>query len=432
MSVSDLTNTTWKLGRELNCSIGQFELGDEYSHTFNINFTSNGNTYNSLRLHRHWYEEEMSDDVYDDETGDVIDTNTWTEEHEDNEIYYGNSSYYNGADDWDGDDADGNGGYESPYQTITITGGTDATDSDLITWLEANATQQSNSSPSPSQSPSASVEMWFGASKIENIYLMQNNTLTEVVDTSLDLPKPLQECTWTEIKQICKDGNAKKYWQVGDTKTITCTDGYTYTIRIVDMQEGRYKYVSDNSPTHCVFELQQVYSTTQYLASSGASEVGLYKNTPMHTTYLPNILKTFNDIKNVLENVYITCLTSINDDTFESVSTKVFLPSAVEYMDYTLSTHSSFNERMNLERISPYDNTQYDVFDYYKTHSAEKKKITDGTTANTYWTRLYQTGTYWHVIATPLDQSGTTISNQYPALRNGNPSKSWVIFCFAL
>ena len=139
----NLTNTTWKLDRELNCSIGQFELGDEYSHTFNINFTSNGNTYNSLRLYRHWYEEEMSEDEYDDETGDVIDTNTWTEEHEDNEIYYGNSSYYNGADDWDGDDADGNGGYESPYQTITITGGTDTTNSDLITWLENNATQQS-------------------------------------------------------------------------------------------------------------------------------------------------------------------------------------------------------------------------------------------------------------------------------------------------
>lgn len=310
------------------------------------------------------------------------------------------------------------------FKTIQIIGGTDATNSNLIAWLQNNGTLTQSA-------PSSNFEMWFGDKKIESIAFVQNGTTKEVVDTSLDLPKPLQECSWTEIKQICKDGNAKKYWQVGDTKTITCTDGYTYTIRIVDMQEGRYAYVSDNSPTHCVFELQQTYSTTQYLASSGASEVGLYKNTPMHTTYLPNILKTFNDIKNVLENVYITCLTSINDDTFESVSAKVFLPSAVEYMDYTLST-SSYNARMNMERISPYDNTLFDVFDYYKTHSAEKKKITDGTIANTYWTRLYQVSGYWNVIATPIDQSGTTISNQYPALRNGNPSKSWVIFCFAL
>ena len=206
----NLTNTTWKLDRELNCSIGQFELGDEYSHTFNINFTSNGNTYNSLRLYRHWYEEEMSEDAYDDETGDVIDTNTWTEEYEDNEIYYGNSSYYNGADDWDGDDADGNGGYESPYQTIIITGGTDTTNSDLITWLENNATQQSQ------VITDLTGYTWVG-----------NSSLSNIAPSGTDITS--------------KDGMAENY-----AINFTCNNvSYTY-FNILDRDYSPYGYFYSN------------------------------------------------------------------------------------------------------------------------------------------------------------------------------------------
>lgn len=111
MSVSDLTGTVW-----------EFSLSDDFSNFSNayyyINFTSNNETYDTLRT-----------ETFGDEDGDYYLLNY---------IYNSNSktvaiAYTVWGTDWTWQ-------YGDEYKTIQITGGTDVTNSALISWLEENAT----------------------------------------------------------------------------------------------------------------------------------------------------------------------------------------------------------------------------------------------------------------------------------------------------
>lgn len=118
MAVSDLTGTTWII----NSSVSWWSSISYSSRHFIINFTSNeqSNT-------RFAFENVNADDEYF-----VI-------------YYYPSTNYWSSS-------VFNSGNYppttlsfvnqNSAYCTITITGGTDATNSDLIAWLEANAVQQ--------------------------------------------------------------------------------------------------------------------------------------------------------------------------------------------------------------------------------------------------------------------------------------------------
>ena len=103
MSVTDLTGTTWVFNDVLD--LGSF--GDvKY-----INFISNGENFIQLQL-------------------DSVGAGSWSRKYL---IFAGNTSYqpYNDHSYWG----------LPKFKTIQITGGTDASNSELISWLEANATQ---------------------------------------------------------------------------------------------------------------------------------------------------------------------------------------------------------------------------------------------------------------------------------------------------
>ena len=103
MAVTDLTGTTWVINtRPYGTSIS---LG---SINASINFTSNNTNYSRIFI-------PIEDDLVDGTEVLLYD----------NQQAYRNRAWYNEA-----------------YKTISITGGTDATNTNLINWLEANATQQ--------------------------------------------------------------------------------------------------------------------------------------------------------------------------------------------------------------------------------------------------------------------------------------------------
>lgn len=223
MSVTDLTSTTWKIYREPVCSIGEFNLGDTYNHTFNINFISNNNNYTSFRLYRHWYEEEYSDDIYDDETGEVINTDTYTEERDEHYIYYNTVRVHEqteATDDWSDDAHDEEiDDYISPYQTIEITGGTDASNSDLETWLLANA-ELVTPEPEPEPEPEGITDLtgytWVG-----------NSSLSNIAPSGTDITS--------------KDGMAENY-----AINFTCNNvSYTY-FNVLDRDYSPYGYFYSN------------------------------------------------------------------------------------------------------------------------------------------------------------------------------------------
>lgn len=100
MAVTDLTNTTWVFNSTINI---------EEEQSYFIDFTSNGITYASINF----------------ESGKLGET-----------MLYGNNTVYEGGE-WE---------YEAE-KTVAITGGTDATTSSLIQFFEANAVQQTVTTP---------------------------------------------------------------------------------------------------------------------------------------------------------------------------------------------------------------------------------------------------------------------------------------------
>ena len=112
--ITDLTGTKWEWNEEISY--------DGPLNTFTILFDSDGKSFNSLTI----------------DTGD-LDTAIMT---------YGRNS-------GDTQVYTGDGWAKQAYRTIEITGGTDATNPDLISWLQSNATQIIE--PEPQEDPKISI-----------------------------------------------------------------------------------------------------------------------------------------------------------------------------------------------------------------------------------------------------------------------------------
>lgn len=105
-TITDLTNTIWYFNEELNLP--------QQNNSYDINFTSNSQSFNNIQIC--FYNEYNSSyyfRYYNSGTSNVI-------------IPYLNPSNEN---DWAVD-----------YRTISITGGNDVTNTNLISWLQENAT----------------------------------------------------------------------------------------------------------------------------------------------------------------------------------------------------------------------------------------------------------------------------------------------------
>jgi len=100
LSVTDLSNTIWVFKNDIDVTVE----GGEYS----INFISNNTNYTVIRY---------------GEIGNY-------------RLFYDNTQVY--RSDW----------YSDTYKTIEIISGTDATNTNLILWLQSNATQQEEPTPS--------------------------------------------------------------------------------------------------------------------------------------------------------------------------------------------------------------------------------------------------------------------------------------------
>ena len=131
MAVSDLTGTTWVFKQ------GGFT--DEISitdATYNINFICNSVNYSQIILA----------ETYDYGTISYNTTDVYMYHYE---------------------DASQTGWYETYYRTIEITGGTDVTNANLISWLEANATQQGGGTTGKTQIGTRAItKKMFGTREI--------------------------------------------------------------------------------------------------------------------------------------------------------------------------------------------------------------------------------------------------------------------------
>ena len=117
---------------------------------------------------------------------------------------------------------------DNSYKTITITGGVDATNATLISWLEANATLQTTTNQK--QVDLTTLPGWASLStgshnitivaKADGYRDSQQSAGVEVTKSAS--PKTLEEFTWAEIAQVSANKSWDAMgWKVGDSKTIT-------------------------------------------------------------------------------------------------------------------------------------------------------------------------------------------------------------------
>jgi hypothetical protein len=128
----DLTNTSWYFNETLDhCGISNewFPNGEGYAARFNITYTVNNA--NGYELYYELSADGMGCGVtYQTDTASI-------------------EAYYDYSKQWS----------DEAYRTITITGGDDVTNSDLITWITSNARQiNSNDGPDPGGDPDIPID----------------------------------------------------------------------------------------------------------------------------------------------------------------------------------------------------------------------------------------------------------------------------------
>ena len=198
MAVTDLTGTKWLLKE--NADIYGPTGGGSDDVTYSINFSSKNNNYILFMFYgggkySHLYygvTNQSSDSAADYYYR--TDTLTWTDQD---------------------------------YRTIEITGGTDATNSDLISWLQANATQIQEQSNTLSFGNLPIKNVYFGTRQVKKVYL--GNTLVwekavtlisfSFMGTSYQAEVGM---TWTEfINSQYNTGNA---FSIQDNRIISSTN----------------------------------------------------------------------------------------------------------------------------------------------------------------------------------------------------------------
>ena len=158
--ITDLTGTKWEFNETITYD-GPLVM-------FTILFDSDGKSFNGLTIDP---DDPFVNGIFYSRTG-------------------GDTEVYNEANGW----------AKQSYRTIEITGGTDATNADLIDWLQSNATQiiEPEEDPKISIGTLPLVSASVGNAEMQSIWV-GNVKVWEKEESGIGT---LEETDWTTIKQI--------------------------------------------------------------------------------------------------------------------------------------------------------------------------------------------------------------------------------------
>ena len=194
-------------------------------------------------------------------------------------------------------------------------------------------------------------------------------------------PGKLNDTSWANIRDIILSGKAADYWRVGDTKTITSKSGRIYTIRLCDLQDGRYDYSNGSGKSKAVFEFVELYilnaKMTWNMNSAGTNSGG-WAQSEIRTSTMPEILADLPDDM-VLAMSEVNVLSGIGGTTVNTSisSNKLFLPAEMEL--FSLDTYSIGIVECPVGQ-----------FDYYKTKDtplSKRKSYPGQGTSYAWWER---------------------------------------------
>lgn len=210
----------------------------------------------------------------------------------------------------------------------------------------------------------------------------------------------LENNTWAQIQSGLRAGNPAN-WKVGDTKSVTLTNGDTYTARLVDLNKGRYKDVN-NTANVAVFEFVELIKgvtramnaeektyegVTNYSAGGWLnSDLRAYMNGSDLLSKFPS------DLTSVMLNTKVGSAsyggrgkpdTTKGGVIIYSDGDKLFLPAQCEFFEE--------NSRQQYYRAYSTEEALYPQWDYYKAHdtNADRIKRYLGVTSgnHSYWNR---------------------------------------------
>ncbi|MGM9971544.1 MAG: leucine-rich repeat protein [Anaeroplasmataceae bacterium] len=125
-------------------------------------------------------------------------------------------------------------------------------------------------------------------------------------------------------------------WKVGDTKSITTTDGKTYILRICDTTPNRYPYADGSGNSQAVIEFVEGLPDQMALNDSVKENDywtgGGWALTDMNNIKLPNFLATLpQELQNVISEVSLTCY-SVTEPSTRIATSKLFIGNEYEIL----------------------------------------------------------------------------------------------------
>lgn len=250
------------------------------------------------------------------------------------------------------------------------------------------------------------TDVYTAVGKIKVVFASAPGTSQNFKAVITGMLPSFEEMDWTSIRSVILAGDAAKYLSVGDTKSVTSKSGKTYTIRVADMQNGRYDYSDNSGSSKVTFEFVETYNLNGTLNWKIDSDTKKSWSTCLlRRETMPLVLADLpDDLVAAISEVKVLSGTAGNaSGGVISSNDKLFLPAEVEVFD-TNKDSLGMSE-------SPFGQ-----FDYYKTNNTDAARIKHGvgtTTAARWWgrspdaTRNY----YWCSVTNGGQLRSITVDN---------------------
>lgn len=184
----------------------------------------------------------------------------------------------------------------------------------------------------------------------------------------VEVPKTLEEYTWSEINEIACNGLAPVKFKIGDTKTVTLTTGEKITVRIIGFDHDKWL----RKTAKITFEMVGLLAATEQMGGS-SSNYGFGGSALKNQLTYGAIYQTIpQEIKDVVYVVYKSYMADKYKTSYSTVAANFFVLSESEIFGSNNVAYMSTGEQ----------------YEYYKKNNnaqARIKKING--VATRYWLR---------------------------------------------
>lgn len=173
-------------------------------------------------------------------------------------------------------------------------------------------------------------------------------------------PKPsFAESDWTTIAEEAKNGNAKKYFAVGDEKTITLNTGEVITLVILGFNHDD---LTSGGKAPITIGMKNLLATT-YKMNSSNTNAGGWNDSAMRTSTMATLLSQLPvDLQSVIKQVKKKATAGGTSQSITTSTDKLFLLAMSEIYSATSIKNSATSTIANYADAYNAEGTQYEYY----------------------------------------------------------------------